>query len=90
MYEWSLLKSQQNYAKHGISIEDAKFYIFEGSNVIAPRVAYETGEVRHAVCGKFKDKYYTGILTVRNSKIRIICVRRARPNEEKNAKEKGI
>jgi len=91
MYIWDERKSQQNKQKHGISFEEAKEFIFEQRNVLAVDVAYDKGEPRHAVIGKYQGKYYVGIFTLtKNGEIRIISVRRARNEETKQAKEKGL
>ena len=63
MYIWDPKKSRLNKLKHGISFEEARDSIFEGPNLLAPNVAKDKGELRHAVIGKFRGKYYTGIFT---------------------------
>ena len=90
MYDWDSQKDKANQEKHGISFAEAKESIFEGKNMIALDVAYDLDEPRHAIIGKHRGNYYTGIFTIRNNRIRIISVRRARRNEEKQAKQKGI
>lgn len=91
MYEWDKNKNELNIKKHGISFEEARDFIFEGKNILAFNVAYNKGEIRHAIIGKYDGKYYVGIFTVTNEgRIRIISVRRARYEEEKQAKCKGI
>lgn len=91
MYIWDDAKSRSNKQKHGISFEEAKKNIFEGRNILAVNVAYNKGELRHAVIGKFDEKYYVGIFTItEDGFIRIISVRRARYEEEKQAKDKGL
>lgn len=91
MYIWDSNKSESNKKKHGVSFEEARDFIFEGKNVLATNVAYNKGELRHAVIGKFNGKYYVGIFTMTpENKIRIISVRRARHEEEKQAKNKGL
>ena len=90
MYDWDIEKNKLNTKIHGISFEDAVKHIFESSNIIVNEVAYNKREVRHAIIGLFKEKYYTGIFTIRNNKIRIISVRRARYEEIEKAKEKGL
>jgi len=90
MYLWDPKKSETNQVKHGISFEDARDHIFEGENILAPMVAYDKGEARHAVIGKYRGRYYVGIFTITNQGIRIISVRRARNEEENQAKEKGL
>ena len=84
------IKNRVNLQKHGISFEEARDFIFEGRNILVPAVAYEKGEWRGAVMGKYQGKYYVGIFTVISEGIRIISVRRARRDEEKQAKEKGL
>lgn len=90
MYFWDEAKSQANKKKHGINFEEARDSIFEGKNLFAPGVAYDKGELRHAVIGKHQGKYYVGIFTITSQGLRIISVRRARYEEEKQAKAKGL
>lgn len=90
MYYWDPVKNRRNRQKHGISFEEARDHIFEGRNILAAGVAHEKGEPRHAVIGKHKGRYYAGIFTIRPEGIRIISVRRARDEEERQAKEKGL
>ena len=90
MYVWDPKKSEENKRKHGISFEEAKESIFEGRNLLAVGVAYNKSELRHAVMGKFKGKHYVGIFTITREGIRIISVRRARREEEKQAKDRGL
>jgi len=90
MYLWDETKNQLNKQKHGIGFEEARDYIFEGRNVFAPEVAYDKGEARHAVIGKHNGKYYVGIFAITAEGLRIISVRRARHEEEDQAKQKGI
>ena len=90
MYIWDSRKNRSNQAKHGISFEEARDYIFEGPNILAPGVAYDKGEIRHAVIGRHNGKYYVGIFTITPHGVRIISVRRARNEEEKQAKAKGL
>lgn len=91
MYIWDENKSKNNKAKHGISFEEAKIFVFEGQNVLAVDVAHDKGEPRHAVIGKFNEKYYVGIFSfTKEGLIRIISVRRARDEEKKQAEAKGI
>ena len=91
MYIWDENKSKQNKEKHGLSFEEAKEFVFEQRNVLAMDVAYDKGEPRHAVVGKYKEKYYVGIFTItQEGFIRIISVRRARYEEEREAKRKEL
>lgn len=90
MYVWDTTKSQINKQKHGISFEEARDHVFEGRNILAPAVAYDKNEIRHAVIGKYQNRYYVGIFTFVPEGIRIISVRRARDEEEREAREKGL
>jgi uncharacterized DUF497 family protein len=90
MYLWGEKKSKANQQKHGISFEEARDSIFEGKNILAPDVAYNKGEARQAVIGKYQGKYYVGIFAVTPHGLRIISVRRARDEEETQAKAKGL
>ena len=90
MYFWDESKSQSNQKKHGISFKEARDSIFEGKNILAPGVAYDKEELRHAVIGKHNDKYYVGIFTIAPQGLRIISVRRARHEEQEQAKAKGL
>lgn len=90
MYIWDPGKSQVNKKKHGISFEEARDSIFEGENILAPGVAYDKEELRHAIIGRHQGKYYAGIFTITSEGLRIISVRRARHEEQEQAKKKGI
>jgi len=90
MYSWNQQKSDENKRKHGITFTEARDSIFEGKNILAMGIAYEKGEIRNAVIGKHQGKYFVGIFTIRLGTIRIISVRRARNEEEKQAKSRGI
>lgn len=91
MYAWDVVKSAKNKLKHGISFEEARDHIFEKENLVISDVARSFGgEERFAVLGKFKGKYYAGIFAIRPDGIRIISVRRARREEEKEAKNRGF
>lgn len=90
MYTWDADKNRANQGKHGISFEEARDHIFEGRNMLAAGVAYSKGELRHAVIGKYRGKYYVGIFTVTRQGIRIISVRRARHEEERQAQAQGL
>lgn len=90
MYHWDPKKSEENRRKHGITFEEARETIFEGRNILLTGVAYDKGEARHAVMGKCHGRYYVGIFAITKEGVRIISVRRARYEEEKQAKEKGF
>ena len=76
--------------KHDIAFQEARDAIFESRNLLAIEVAYQDSEPRHAVIGRCRDKFYTGIFTIRDGTIRIISVRRSRREEEEQARRAGI
>jgi uncharacterized DUF497 family protein len=82
-FEWNPLKSSENFAKHGISFEDA-LSIWSGQTVEVNDVARSiSGESRSASLGMIAGVIYTAIWTVRDKRIRLISVRRARNGEAK-------
>ena len=80
-FEWDANKSDANKLKHGIDFKTAKNIWFDEDR-IEIQVPYPVEE-RWIVIGKYKNKIWTGIYTIRNDAIRIISVRRARPREVK-------
>jgi uncharacterized DUF497 family protein len=78
-FEFDAHKSQSNHEKHGIDFIDAQQlwndpYLLE----VPTRVL---GEPRYLVIGIINDKYWSGVITYRDSNIRIISVRRSRKEE---------
>lgn len=80
-FEWDANKSDANKLKHGIDFKTAKNIWFDEDR-IEIQAPYPVEE-RWIVIGKYKNKIWTGIYTIRNDVIRIISVRRARPREVK-------
>lgn len=82
-FEWDLEKEKRNKAKHGVSFAEA-ITIWDSVHVEVENIAHsENGEVRNATLGLIQGKIYVVIWTQRKEVIRLISVRRARPNEEK-------
>ena len=72
-------KSMANLVKHGINFKDAQqLWEDSGLRVIKARTV---GEPRWIAIGRIGDKYWSGVFTSRGDVIRIISVRRSRPNE---------
>ncbi len=74
-------KSQSNKDKHGIDFEQAKLLWHDSLLVEIP--AKTTDESRFLVVGQISEKHWSAIITYRNNNIRIISVRRSRPEEVK-------
>jgi hypothetical protein len=78
VFEFDPDKSAKNRAKHGISFAAAQ-QLWSGPILEAP-LAYSP-ERRFLVVGLIDHKYWSAIITRRNEKIRLISVRRSRPQE---------
>jgi uncharacterized DUF497 family protein len=86
-FEWDPKKNLSNLAKHGIDFESAK-NLWLDENRIEIWAPYPV-EDRGIIIGKYREKLWTAIFTLREGVIRIISVRRARRKEAKlYAKEK--
>lgn len=78
-FEWNPHKSELNYNKHGVSLEQAKWLW------VVPHVeikARTQDEPRYMIIGRLKGKLYSCVYTTRNGAIRLISARRSRKSEE--------
>ena len=78
-FEFDQNKSETNRKKHGIDFVEAQA-MWEDPDLIEI-AAKTTDEPRFLVIGKIKDVFWSGIITYREEKIRIISVRRSRKEE---------
>jgi len=76
--EFDARKSAENKRKHGIDFGSAQA-LWDDPDLLA--IPARTEEVRFIVIGRIKGKHWTGIITYRGENIRIISVRRSRPEE---------
>ncbi len=83
VFEWNELKSAANFAKHGISFEEAVMIWTRVTVDVTEIARSENGESRGATLGVIGESVYTAIWTMRRDKIRLISVRRARNVEAK-------
>lgn len=81
IFEFDKQKSKVNEEKHGINFLEAQHIWEDPDCVMIP--ARTLGESRFLFIGKYNNKIWSAIITLRNQKIRIISVRRSRKNEEK-------
>lgn len=72
-------KSKINSLKHGIDFIEAQKLWEDPELLEIP--AKTQDEKRYIVIGKIKGKYWSGVITYREEKIRIISVRRSRDEE---------
>ena len=78
-FEFDLKKSDINKNKHLIDFYEARA-LWSDPDLI--EVSLKTSdESRYLVIGKISGKYWSGIITYRINKIRIISVRRSRKEE---------
>ncbi len=78
-FEFDFRKSEVNKKKHGIDFIEAQA-LWEDPDIIEIP-AKTSDEPRFLVVGCISDKYWSGVITYREEKIRIISVRRSRPEE---------
>lgn len=78
-FEFDPAKSEANRAKHGIDFVAAQELWYDpGKKTLA--TSYD-GEIRFLTIGSISGTLWTGIFTLREIRIRIISVRRARKSE---------
>ena len=85
-FEFDPGKSAANGKKHGIDFVEAQAIWEDPDRLETP--ARSIGELRHQVIGRISEITWSAFVTYRNEKIRIISVRRARPEEEARYCEK--
>ena len=78
-FEFDPHKSRTNKKKHGIDFLEAQALWEDPDFLEIP--AKISDEPRFLVIGRISNKYWSGIITYRGEKIRIISVRRSRPEE---------
>ena len=79
-FEFDRGKSAANKAKHGIDFIEAQAIWSDSRRLEVP--ARSIDEPRVQVIGRTGEKTWSAFITYRDDKIRIISVRRARPEEE--------
>jgi uncharacterized DUF497 family protein len=80
MFEFDPVKSKSNFLKHGIDFEQAQQLWNDSDRAIV--AAKFVSEIRYLLIAKLNNIYWSAIYTNRNSKIRIISVRKSRENEK--------
>ena len=78
-FEYDPAKSSANLDKHGIDFDDAQALWDDPLHVVIP--AQTLGEVRWLIVGRITERHWSAIITHRQQRVRIISVRRARPEE---------
>lgn len=78
-WEFDQLKSTGNKKKHGIDFSEAQMLWDDPELLEIP--LRSSDEARFMVIGKISGKFWSGIITYRKEKIRIISFRRSRKEE---------
>ncbi len=79
-FEFDSAKSAANRVKHGIDFVDAQEIWTDRDRIEIP--ARSLDEPRYQVIGRIGETTWSAFVTYRHETIRIISVRRARPEEE--------
>jgi len=78
-FEYDPGKSAANHIKHGINFEEAQVLWNDPARLAIP--ARDTDEPRYLVIGMIQGKHWSAVITYRSERIRLISVRRSRPEE---------
>ena len=78
-FEFDTKKSLSNLSKHGIDFDGAQNLWSDPDLLEIP--AKTVDEPRYLVVGKIDDKHWSAVITYRDQSIRLISVRRSRPEE---------
>jgi uncharacterized DUF497 family protein len=78
-FEFDEAKSQANLSKHGINFADAQLLWDDPRLLEIP--AKTEDEPRYLVIGLMNKKHWSAVITYRGGSIRLISVRRSRPEE---------
>lgn len=78
-FEFDPAKSAANRKKHGIDFEEAKKLWSDADLLEIP--ARTSDEPRFLVVGRIDSKHWSAVVTYRETRVRLISVRRSRPEE---------
>ena len=78
-FEFDPEKSNINKSKHGIDFVEAQA-LWDDPDIIEIPVKV-SDESRFLIIGKISEKHWSGVITYRTEKIRIISIRRSRKEE---------
>ena len=78
-FEFDSQKSELNKTKHGIDFITAQQLWEDLNRVVVP--ARTSDEPRYLLIGKVSGRHWSAVFTLRGETVRIISVRRSRPEE---------
>lgn len=79
IFEFDPKKSASNKQKHGLDFDEAKALWNDPDFIEIPVQTID--EPRYLVIGMIEGKHWSGVITYRGDKVRIISVRRSRKEE---------
>ena len=88
MFEFDETKSRINRVKHGVDFVIAQELWSDPNLLEVP--ARTTDEVRFLLIGLIECRHWSAVVTYRGDKVRLISVRRSRPEEIKLYESKEI
>ncbi len=80
VYEWDQAKRARNLAKHGVDFNEVQAFEWD-SSIQLQDVRRDYGEPRWQALGFIGDRLHMLVFTERNTRIRIISLRRANSRE---------
>jgi hypothetical protein len=78
-FEFDANKSAANRAKHGIDFTEARALWLDEMRIEIP--ARTEDEPRFLIIGAIAGRHWSAVITYRGDRVRIISVRRSRPEE---------
>jgi hypothetical protein len=78
-FEFNQKKSRVNQEKHGLDFREAQSLLDDPDLLEIP--ARTTDEPRFLIIGRIGGRHWSGVITYRSERVRIISVRRARAEE---------
>lgn len=78
-FEFDPSKSASNKDKHGIDFDEAQA-LWDDDKRIEEDTQF-VGELRHLATGRIGKRFWTAVFTLREGRVRLISVRRARDDE---------
>jgi len=87
-FEFDPKKSRLNQEKHGLDFREAQFLWDDPDLLEIP--AQTKDEPRFLIIGKIDGRHWSGVITYRNERVRIISVRRSRAEEVALYESDGI
>ena len=78
-FEFDARKSESNKKKHGLDFHEAQALWNDPDLIEIPVQTID--EPRYLVIGTIERKHWSGVITYRGNKVRIISVRRSRKEE---------